>query len=53
VIQTALHTELGIVGALLELGTTELSTLGRAPTKDDRLRFGADLGRALARVIGA
>ncbi|MBI2300437.1 MAG: hypothetical protein HYU66_16100 [Armatimonadetes bacterium] len=52
VIQTAMWEELGVVGCLIELGTACLPTYGRHPTSTDRVRFGADLARALDQLIG-
>lgn len=52
VCQRALHDELGVTAALLELGTIKLPTYGRHPTAGDRLRFGADLARAIGELLG-
>ncbi|NUQ00998.1 MAG: hypothetical protein HUU35_14210 [Armatimonadetes bacterium] len=49
--QVALYHELGIPAALIELGTARLPTYGDFPTAADRVRFGADLGRAIAATV--
>lgn len=50
-VQNGLFSELGIPGALIELGTADLPGWDHLPTADDRVAFGKALGQALSEVL--